>query len=153
MTRPRGAETLRIISLAGEPAAAEEKMSQMEAALNEHFAGCAVTGSLTEEIIAMASAMMPLPQGYGWHADRIADGSGRAHGSRARFLLYAAALADGTPSGYGFAARVTIGFEGGSREVRGDLWKCRRCAAVIFPGDWDIHDRFHDGLGSTGVNG
>jgi hypothetical protein len=47
------------------------------------------------------------------------------------------------PSGYSFAARVTVGFDGGYHPLKGDLWKCRSCASLIVPADKDVHERFH----------
>lgn len=53
------------------------------------------------------------------------------------------------PSGFRFAGRMTIAFDGGNHPLKGDIWSCRSCAALVFPGDKDVHERFHalvDGL-------
>jgi hypothetical protein len=45
--------------------------------------------------------------------------------------------------GYDFAARVTLSFDGGNHPLKGDLWKCNRCAAVVYPAEYQKHDRDH----------
>lgn len=50
---------------------------------------------------------------------------------------------DETPDGYEFAARVTTGFDGGWHPLKGDLWSCTRCGALILPASRELHDGTH----------
>jgi hypothetical protein len=49
-----------------------------------------------------------------------------------------------TQGTYSFAARVTVGYDGGNHPRHGDLLRCPRCAALILRGDEQVHDREHE---------
>jgi hypothetical protein len=114
--------------------ATDAALRELERRVRELFAGRPLTWQARAEIAAYASAAMPPPDGWRWEVDRQEEG---------RLFLYVTRGQPGIPEGYRFAARVTIGFDGGNHELRGDLWKCGRCAALIFPGDHADHTREH----------
>lgn len=113
----------------------ESVLQELERRANDLFGGRPLTWQLRSEIAAYASIAMPAPDGYRWEVDRQ-EGD--------RLFLYVTRVQPGIPDGYRFAARVTIGFDGGNHELRGDLWKCGRCASVVFPGDQVDHTREHE---------
>lgn len=47
------------------------------------------------------------------------------------------------PEGYSFAIRATVGFDGGNHPLKGDVWKCGRCAALLLPDGRPLHDEHH----------
>lgn len=47
------------------------------------------------------------------------------------------------PEGYSFAIRATVGFDGGNHPLKGDVWKCGRCAALLLPDGRPLHDEYH----------
>jgi hypothetical protein len=110
-------------------------LRELERRAGELFGGQPLTLQTRGDIIAYASVAMPPPEGWRWEVDR-------QEGDRLDF--YVTRVQKGIPDGYSFAARVTIGFDGGNHDLRGDLWKCGRCAAVIFPGDHPDHTREHE---------
>jgi hypothetical protein len=112
----------------------EGALRELERRAGELFSGRPLTLQTRGDVIAYASVAMPPPGGWRWEVDRE-EGD--------RLFLYVTRVQAGIPEGYQFAARVTIGFDGGNHELRGDLWKCERCAAVIFPGDHAEHTREH----------
>jgi hypothetical protein len=109
-------------------------LRELEQRANDLFAGQALTWQLRGDAVAYATAAMPPPDGYRWEVDRQ-EGD--------RLFLYVTRAQPGIPEGYRFAARVTIGFDGGNHDLRGDLWRCERCASLIFPGDHGEHTREH----------
>jgi hypothetical protein len=110
-------------------------LQELERRAGDLFEGRPLTWQLRAEVIAYAAVAMPAPEGWRWEVDRQ-EGD--------RLFLYVTRAQPGIPEGYRFAARVTIGFDGGNHDLRGDLWKCSRCAAVIFPGDHPDHTREHE---------
>jgi hypothetical protein len=109
-------------------------LRELERRANELFAGQPLTRTLRAQVTQFAWAAMPAPDGYIWEVDRQ-DGD--------KLFLYVTQARPVIAEGYRFAARVTIGFDGGNHDLRGDLWKCGRCAAVVFPGDHAEHTREH----------
>lgn len=117
----------------------ERALQELERRAGDLFRGRPLTGQLRAEIANYATTAMPPPDGYRWEVDR--QEGDRQEGDR--LFLYVTRVEPGIPEGYRFAARVTIGFDGGNHGLRGDLWKCERCAAVVFPGDHAEHTREH----------
>jgi hypothetical protein len=109
-------------------------LKELERRAGSLFGGRPLTWQLRGDVIAYASTAMPPPDGYRWEVDRQEGDS---------LFLYVTREQPGIPEGYRFAARVTIGFDGGSHELRGDLLSCERCAAVVFPGGHAEHTREH----------
>jgi hypothetical protein len=109
-------------------------LQELERRAGDLFEGKPFTWNLRAQVTEYASAAMPPPEGYRWEVD-FQEGD--------RLFLYVTRVQPGIPEDYRFAARVTIGFDGGNHELRGDLWKCARCAAVVFPGDHADHTREH----------
>lgn len=107
---------------------------ELERRVSALFGGQPLTGQLRAQVTEAASAAMPPPDGYRWEVD-FQEGD--------RLFLYVTRMEPGIPEGYRFAARVTIGFDGGNHDLRADLWRCARCAAVVFPGDHAEHTREH----------
>lgn len=130
----RNQRTHRILTQTMPPDKATDAMRDLETRVTRALGGLPVNADLFTQAIELASQIIPAPAGYRWEAD-VQEGH--------RLSLYVVSIS-GIPEGYRFAARVTIGFDGGNHDLRGDLWACTRCAAVIFPDGTGLHDRFHD---------
>lgn len=112
-------------------------IQELERRADSLFAGSMFTPGLEQTVVTYAWSAMRPPAGWEWKAERT-----EANG----IFLYLSPLfrdGDGIPSGFRFAALVVTGFDGGNNPVKGDLWACRSCSAVIIPGDKDVHEGFH----------
>jgi len=111
------------------------RLQALEAVLNEEFTGQALNEVLRVNVLAVCGTMIQPPAGYRWQVEQYDS----------RLYPYLERLT-GLPEGYRFAARVTIGFDGGNHPLRADLWGCTRCSSIIFPDGREGHDRFHAGI-------
>lgn len=114
-----------------DPETAKSALAALEEVLDGIYAGAAFTPDVIPGILEIAQQTVRAPAGYQWKVEE--DGAGG--------LLPYLQPVSGIPEGYRLAARVTIGFDSGNFPVKGDLWACTGCGAMICPGDRELHDR------------
>lgn len=111
-------------------------LNHLQMKLDEMFTGQPWLPDVVSNILAFLEQSFPAPPTHRWELSQVGTGT----------VYVNLVPRNGVPAGYSFAARVTIGMDGGNHPLKGDLWKHDECGCLIFPGDKDAHDRFHAAL-------
>lgn len=114
-------------------AEARNILGNLQVRLDQAFGGLPWLPATEANVLRFLEGAFAAPDTHRWSVSEVGTGTVYCN------LVPASAV----PKGYSFAARVTIGFDGGNHTLRGDLWKHDHCGCLIFPGDHQAHERFH----------
>lgn len=128
-----GALDVLVSDMGWTEADARNILGNLQVRLEQAFDGLPWLPSTEANVLDFLEAAFPAPDTHRWSVSH--PGTGTAYCNLVPV--------SGIPLGYSFAARVTIGFDGGNHALKGDLWKHDHCGCLIFPGDHQVHERFH----------